>query len=465
MNITKKKTALILALALTVAGGSVLPSAFQVSRDSVSAEETVPQKSGEFRGLKYEVYNNTAAITGVNYKYTENDSFIKYEDGYSGNSYCTTSITIPDEINGYPVTEIKCKFEYGELLKEIILGKNVLTIQEEAFYNYWNNSTYFDLTLSADSNNYNLSIFGNRKPIINQINIPSYAVNAAFVENTDWSNLKAVEVSEGNTKYSSVDGIFYTKDQSELILCPPANSLIEINIPDATKSIRAGAFKNANLPSSLNLGKNVKNIGDEAFYHEEAVLLTSLTLPSSLVESAIGENAFKNVSFSELTIPDYTKYISDDFLINSKTKEFSVSADNALYSSDADGVLYNKDMTKLIKVPAAFATTTYDVPEGVASIEEGAFTNTMNPTYVSLPQTLGEIGKNTDTKIRTVEGYDNTPASEWANQTLNAKYISNGPSDVSIVPEKNHSSYDVNQDGVVNSSDLLCLVQWLVGTH
>lgn len=118
-------------------------------------------------------------------------------------------------------------------------------------------------------------------------------------------------------------------------------------------------------------------------------------------------------------------------------------------------------MKDIIKVPDAFSTTTYTIPEGTENISDGAFTGTQNPTFVTLPKTLKTIGSNTDTKIRTVEGYDNTPAAEWADDVLNAKYISLGISNVVVIPDKTQYSYDVNQDGMVTVADIICLIKFL----
>ncbi|MDD6081863.1 MAG: leucine-rich repeat protein [Oscillospiraceae bacterium] len=464
MKSSKKKTALIFALALTLTAGTAVPALAPDYIAKTSAEDTEPSKTGEYRGLKYEIYNNTVAITGWNTEYTESDAFIK-KDGKGRANY----ISFPDEIEGLPVTKLVGHIDVSDSISEIKLGKNILTIQDHFFTWYSSSTSPITLTLPKDSNSIDGNIFhyyysGTYHQNIAQINIPSYAENIGLIDNLysedsfliTW--FKAIEVSERNNLYTSIDGVLYTKDKSELIICPKLNTLSEINIPDETVSIRSGAFKKANLPASLNIGKNVKNIGEDAFYQSSENTLTSLTLPASLNESAIGEGAFNNISFTNLIIPEYTKYVAPEFIANSKLKKITVAPENQLYSSDEKGVLYSKDKTELIKVPTSFETTIYTIPEGTVKIKDGAFTGTQNPTYLSVPETLTEIGSNTDTKIKTVEGYDNGPAAQWADDVLDAKYISNGNANI-VIPDEESYSYDVNQDGIISMADVITLIK------
>ncbi|MBR3219461.1 MAG: hypothetical protein IKF77_06020, partial [Thermoguttaceae bacterium] len=59
-------------------------------------------------------------------------------------------------------------------------------------------------------------------------------------------------------------------------------------------------------------------------------------------------------------------------LYNMNLAKIIVSHDNPTYSS-IDGVLYSKDGTKLIRFPPASKKSTFQVPDCVSSIENGAF--------------------------------------------------------------------------------------------
>ena len=161
MKSTKKKTALIFALALTLTAGTAVPSLAPDYIAKTSAEDTEPSKTGEYRGLKYEIYNNTVAITGWNTEYTESDAFIK-KDGNGRANY----ISFPDEIEGLPVTKLVGQIYVSDSISEIKLGKNILTIQDHFFTWYSSSTSPITLTLPKDSNSIDGNIFfGESNPI------------------------------------------------------------------------------------------------------------------------------------------------------------------------------------------------------------------------------------------------------------------------------------------------------------
>lgn len=72
------------------------------------------------------------------------------------------------------------------------------------------------------------------------------------------SILKSIEVDPRNSVYSSIDGILYNKGASILMLCPPGKTVV--TIPDTSISISQDAFNECNsltiftIPPSPNLG-------------------------------------------------------------------------------------------------------------------------------------------------------------------------------------------------------------------
>ena len=108
--------------------------------------------------------------------------------------------------------------------------------------------------------------------------------------------------------------------------------------------------------------------------------------------TSIERSAFTDcISLESLMIPDSVTSIKNWLFNGCKNlKEINVSENNHDYSS-IDGVLFNKDKTKLIRYLGTKPETSYNIPNGVISITEGAFSFCKNLTNVTLPDSLEEI--------------------------------------------------------------------------
>lgn len=200
--------------------------------------------------LEYIIENNEVTITG----YTD--------------STLRTEITVPDEIEGYPVTEIAdFSLFNAESLKKIIIGKNVREIGA------W-----------AMTNNQRLQEFA---------------------------------VDEENEYFTAVDGILFTKDMKTIVYYPPARN-IEFNkygeaqnttsyiIPDGVETIRSKAFYKCYYLDTIEMPDSVKSIEEKAFHRCSA--LKALDLSSNV--EFIGKDAFAYCELIEsATIPSTIKQI------------------------------------------------------------------------------------------------------------------------------------------------------------
>ena len=226
-------------------------------------------KTGE--KLQYEIVGDTVKIT-------------KYTDATT-----RTEVTVPDEIEGKPVTEIA---DFGlfnaESLKVIHIGKNVETIGE------W-----------SMTNNQGLTAF---------------------------------DVDEANAHFCSVDGVLFTKDMKTLVFYPPAKN-IEFNkygeaqnktqyvIPDGVETIRSKAFYKCYYVDDITIPDSVTRIEEKAFHRTSA--LTKLNLPANL--EYIGKDAFAYCeNIEEVTIPASIKEIQEYAFFNcSNMKKVTVLAKEA----------------------------------------------------------------------------------------------------------------------------------------
>jgi hypothetical protein len=154
-------------------------------------------------------------------------------------------------------------------------------------------------------------------------------------------NLISINVATDNAHYSSVDGVLFNKNKTTLIVYPPA---------------KQGAYT---IPNG------VVTIGEHAFILHTG--LTSVTIPSSVMTVA-----------------------KDAFFGCRSLVSINVATDNTHYSS-VDGILFNKNKTTLIHYPRSKQDSIYTIPNGVTTIEEGAFSGCKNLTSIVIPHSMTSI--------------------------------------------------------------------------
>ena len=131
------------------------------------------------------------------------------------------------------------------------------------------------------------------------------------------------------------------------------------------------------IPAEIG-GVKVTSIGEGAFSRYTS--LTSVTIPSSV--TSIGDYAFyRCTSLASIDIPNSVTNIgSNVFNYCDGLENVDVENDNPKYMS-LSGVLFTKDMSTLMKCPSR-KSGTYRIPEGVVSIDDGAFQSCMNLTDI-----------------------------------------------------------------------------------
>ncbi|MBL7967057.1 MAG: leucine-rich repeat protein [Prolixibacteraceae bacterium] len=170
-----------------------------------------------------------------------------------------------------------------------------------------------------------------------------------------------INVEANNPNYSSIDGVLFNKEQSEIIVCPKSKT------------------GNYTIPSS------VTNIIRFAFM--ECTNLTSVIIPSSV--TTIGKMAFQDCNgLTSIGIPSSVRSMDGAFFKCSAL--INVDPNNPNYSS-IDGVLFNKAQSKLIQCPTS-KTGIYNIPSQATSIGDNAFSYCTALTNVTIPSTVNSIG-------------------------------------------------------------------------
>ncbi len=169
---------------------------------------------------------------------------------------------------------------------------------------------------------------------------------------TDCEKLESIEVSLENERYTSVDGVLYTKNLDEIVKYPTGKAGDTYTIPDTVRTIGESAFRCSYL-ISVDIPDSVTKIESNAFNYSTE--LQEILIPDS-VES-IGECAFSAC------------YELKNVRLSSRIK---MIADSMFYGS------------------ASLASI--EIPEGVESIERGAFNGCISLKEIKLPDSLKDIG-------------------------------------------------------------------------
>lgn len=303
---------------------------------------------------------------------------------------CTDSFTIEDVYRGKPVTEIANSAFRASKVKNIVVGNNVRSIGDEAFYN----CPDLESIVIPQSVTYIGSGAFSSCLSLKEITLPE---NVDTVEANTFSYCRALE------KVVLGDNVILI-GEAAFVGC---NSLKSIELPDALLAIYSHAFSECSVLESISFGSQLILLDERAFsrcgnlseieFAENSSLiriaayafaecpkLTQVALPEGLVSLGIG--AFNACTeLSEVTMPQSLTTVGSGVFNGTKVYNDCLTAgDNIIYADNWVVAVENRaDITEL---------SANDFKEGTVGIVGRAFTSCENLTKVVLPSSIKYLG-------------------------------------------------------------------------
>lgn len=299
-----------------------------------------------------------------------NDNTIKITK-YDGD---INTVTIPEILNGYTVTEISYNaFSDCENLEIILLPKTVVS---------------FDISDSSQV-----------------------------------SSLVEINVNEDNPNYCSIDGVLYSKDVTQMIYFPFASSITDLVIPETVTSVNCSLeycknLKNISISKNLSYfymnsyfllrGDNIENIfvdeENQFYYSKNGIMYSKKTnnvfaypqnnrtktfeIPEG-IETIDSYWYLRDCNYLENVIvpASLTNFNSAGLAYCENLKNIYVNKNNPDFC-DIDGLLYNKNKTRLIRYPHGRDDAVVELPESTEEIGQCAFYKCNQITGIIIPQKL-----------------------------------------------------------------------------
>ncbi len=362
-------------------------------------EEVTVEEVTEPKLEVVENYKGDYAYDG--FAYSLNDEDEATITGYTGTD---TEITIPSELQGYPVVAIgSSAFKNNETIKSVVIPNGVTSIGSSAFYGCIKLGTVtFPATLTSLGNN------SFQQSGIKTVSLPeslTFIGHDAFYSCTYLTTVKFFATSydtedtvlswgdyygenyafKNCTALTTVSFSNYTKT------IPPhcfqnCSALKSVTLPKSLETIQYYAFEGCSVLPSITIPENVTSVGYDAF--SGCTKLATISFPAKL--KTVGDYAFQYSGIKTVSLPESLTYLGDhafyecDYLT-------SVSFFATGYGDEYTTLEWGEDYGENYAFKNCDALTTVSFSKYTTTIPPHCFQNCTALRSVTLPASLESI--------------------------------------------------------------------------
>ena len=227
--------------------------------------------------IGYDAFRNCSSLTSI--VIPNSVTSIGYEAFYGCSSL--TNIEIPNS-----VTSIEdYTFSGCSSLINITIPDGVTSIWNDAFYGC---SSLKNIDIPSSVTRISNNAFEKCSSLTNIV-IPNSVTSINGSAFSCCSSLRQIMVDSANMYYTSIDGVLYNKEKTEVLKYPNGRNEDNYVIPNGVISIGDGAFYKCSSLTNIEIPNSVISIGYYAF--SECNSLTNIEIPNSV--TSIGNSAFR----------------------------------------------------------------------------------------------------------------------------------------------------------------------------
>ena len=330
----------------------------------------------------------------------------------------------------------RCAFKLCESLRKIKLTKKIYAIGDRAFQDsgirkiklnkdlqYIGNGAFSETDLKNIKLTGKVSYIGNRVFAgcrkLKSISIPASVKGLNPGALGDCTSLTSINVSAGNSNYSSVSGVLFDKDRKTLLQYPINKKGSSYTVPSSVEVIRSHSFENNKHLKSVTvsadkihnhafnnmaglkkvvIGNGVYNIASRAFSDNDS--LGTVVMADSV--RVIAGAAFAGSAIKRIRIPSGIDKLSSDAFEDCDRLEAFEGSSSGKYPV-IDGVLYENGGRTLREYPRRKADATFFVPRSVTKIEYGAIYGVKKLKKLFFENTIKDLASNSIANCSTLK--------------------------------------------------------------